>query len=621
MPDIVGTFTINGVAISSGGNTILSGTVAPGSEIGTDGDFYIDTVAFLFYGPKTAGAWGTGVTTRGPQGDTGTAGPAGPLGPAGEKGDTGPGIAPGGTVGQFLRKITLGDYETGWDTVTPDEVGAAPAYTATNIIYVAKWGSDANTGRAIGSPKLTIAAALTAAAALTPTSTNRITVMIVDSGTYTESLTIPAYVNLHGPSASIFGALTLGDDSTVTLDRLVATGDNQILLNKATGTSTSYNYINVIDGRGDTGTRTGVFCATVSSGTGIMFITTAKMFVGVDGRGVGDSSTGVGHMHCEVEDLYLAGNNAIGISGAGADASIIVRAGHILETGTPTSTQAIRISGPGSVYVTTNQIIADAAYTITGPGNLYLIAGAITGTTSVGGGTANVTVAGVGGSGAPTDAKYVTAAASSGLSAELVIPGLAADADRAGIGGAVFSDEFDDSASSWTWTSAPPVYDSNVTFPSHYYARESRSDQFAALSRAFAPAGDYDIRAKLSVGFELETANSIVFFVISNEAGTTQIQYRIARQSNTLIALTVFTVNGASYVARGTLSGVPTELYVRIKRVGTLFSCYWSSNGITWSSICKDVSFNFTVAKVMLQMNTSNGTYPVEFACDWVRAS
>lgn len=37
--------------------TVLNGTTAPGSGLGNDGDFYIDTATSNLYGPKAAGAW------------------------------------------------------------------------------------------------------------------------------------------------------------------------------------------------------------------------------------------------------------------------------------------------------------------------------------------------------------------------------------------------------------------------------------------------------------------------------------------------------------------------------------------------------------------------------------
>jgi len=71
------------------GRTILSGAGAPSSGLGENGDFYLDTAASRLYGPKTAGAWGSGVSLIGPQGIQGPVGPDGPQGQAGATGATG----------------------------------------------------------------------------------------------------------------------------------------------------------------------------------------------------------------------------------------------------------------------------------------------------------------------------------------------------------------------------------------------------------------------------------------------------------------------------------------------------------------------------------------------------
>jgi hypothetical protein len=52
------------------GNTVLNGTGAPAGAIGANGDFYIDTAASKIYGPKTAGAWGSGTSLKGESGFT-----------------------------------------------------------------------------------------------------------------------------------------------------------------------------------------------------------------------------------------------------------------------------------------------------------------------------------------------------------------------------------------------------------------------------------------------------------------------------------------------------------------------------------------------------------------------
>jgi microcystin-dependent protein len=54
------------------GKTVLNGTGAPGSGIGVDGDFYIDTATETIYGPKSGGVWGSGTSLIGPQGPAGS---------------------------------------------------------------------------------------------------------------------------------------------------------------------------------------------------------------------------------------------------------------------------------------------------------------------------------------------------------------------------------------------------------------------------------------------------------------------------------------------------------------------------------------------------------------------
>jgi len=58
-----------GTALVNNGNTVLNGTTVPTTE-GVDGDFYIKdpTTAPVMYGPKTAGSWGSGIALVGPSG-------------------------------------------------------------------------------------------------------------------------------------------------------------------------------------------------------------------------------------------------------------------------------------------------------------------------------------------------------------------------------------------------------------------------------------------------------------------------------------------------------------------------------------------------------------------------
>lgn len=59
---------------------MVSGSGAPSSGTGLDGDMYIDTSANTLYGPKASGSWPSGTSLVGPTGSTGAQGPTGPVG-------------------------------------------------------------------------------------------------------------------------------------------------------------------------------------------------------------------------------------------------------------------------------------------------------------------------------------------------------------------------------------------------------------------------------------------------------------------------------------------------------------------------------------------------------------
>jgi hypothetical protein len=76
----------------------------PTAATGKDGDTYLNTLTYNFFGPKTNGNWGTSKSLVGPQGPIGLTGPAGatgaqgPQGLKGDKGDVGA-IGPAGPQG------------------------------------------------------------------------------------------------------------------------------------------------------------------------------------------------------------------------------------------------------------------------------------------------------------------------------------------------------------------------------------------------------------------------------------------------------------------------------------------------------------------------------------------
>lgn len=88
---------------------IRYGVGTPTSALGNDGDFYVDTTNYVFYGPRVAGNWGVGQSLVGPAGPAGAPGQAGAPGASGATGATGATGAAGGfgAYGYFFDSTTI----------------------------------------------------------------------------------------------------------------------------------------------------------------------------------------------------------------------------------------------------------------------------------------------------------------------------------------------------------------------------------------------------------------------------------------------------------------------------------------------------------------------------------
>jgi hypothetical protein len=94
------------------GSTILSGAGAPAADTGKDGDYYLDLSGKTLYGPRTggpAGAWGSGLSLAGPQGQTGAKGDPGARGNGWFIGAGIPTNVPNAVVGDLYLDTATGD--------------------------------------------------------------------------------------------------------------------------------------------------------------------------------------------------------------------------------------------------------------------------------------------------------------------------------------------------------------------------------------------------------------------------------------------------------------------------------------------------------------------------------
>jgi hypothetical protein len=152
----------------------------------------------------------------------------------------------------------------------PDIVASIP--DEEQVIYVGKHGDDADDGLNIESAKLTITNAIATAVAAGPTTNNRYAIVIHDGGTYTESFTVPSWVQLDAPAATIVGTVTLSDDANANVREYVQT--DAIAVTKAAGAGAARLQAGRITVNG-TGTAINVASGSVEAIVGEITATTA----------------------------------------------------------------------------------------------------------------------------------------------------------------------------------------------------------------------------------------------------------------------------------------------------------------------------------------------------------
>lgn len=244
-------------------------------------------------------------------------------------------------------------------------------------LYVSKSGSDDNDGLSVEEPKLTIGSAITDATALGVPAR----IDVLDAGEYEENINIPTSITVFAIGATLKGTIVVTGGSEIYLDRHISTDNDQVMVQMSADESGAAIYqSNFTDSRDHTNV---IVIQNTGGGGKNFFVEVGLLYVGEDGIGLTDRTAGAGHIHFYIKDLYLAGDNSIGIRSGQAgvqSTNVIGFIDHILEFGTPQSSTGILITHSNArVNVITGEIVADVAYNVT-DGELFLVAPRIQGT-------------------------------------------------------------------------------------------------------------------------------------------------------------------------------------------------------------------------------------------------
>jgi hypothetical protein len=234
-------------ATGGDGKTVLSGSGVPSSGLGVNGDFYIDFDDTIIYGPKTAGAWGSGTELIGGPGNTGAPGIAATIAvgtvttgapgssvaivnggsssaavfnftiPRGDTGSTGPagaagqGVPTGGETNAILAKVSGVDYATTW-TNTPILDGLTLRFRT--ITYAATIAVDLSLG---SKKKVTLTGSPTISAPTgTPIDGAQLIFRIIQGGAGSHAITWDPVYKFRGPFAGIVWSTAVGAKDHVT---------------------------------------------------------------------------------------------------------------------------------------------------------------------------------------------------------------------------------------------------------------------------------------------------------------------------------------------------------------------------------------------------------------------
>lgn len=261
-----------------------------------------------------------------------------------------------GPTGLDIGDIADGDYliRSGGQIVG---TASTSGWVSQQSYFVGKHGNDTKSGRSWADAKLTLNAAIAAATAQIPSTNNRFSIVCLDAGRYLENISIPSWVEILAPDATLSGTITLADNAGIELgEQLVS---NTIAILKFMGTAVSWANIRH---QKLIGTAVGALNTALS---GTLFFKSDNIEV-ENGFAVGDDSSSQGVMQLDIGTITIWGagpgfRTAISRVGAG------VTVGHvqtIQETGAASGSAAAIWCRSGHMDLEVGHLDCDDAYIV-----------------------------------------------------------------------------------------------------------------------------------------------------------------------------------------------------------------------------------------------------------------
>lgn len=225
---------------------------------------------------------------------------------------------------------------------------------------------------------------------------------------------------------------------------------------------------------------------------------------------------------------------------------------------------------------------------------------------------------------APADATYITTAASTGLSAEVAIPTLAASPDIPPAAPNTEDDEFGATTldAKWTESTNAAAHDHSTTWPSMVYVRFS-DNQYYRLTQAYAPAGAFSITAK----FIIHPSGNYQFAGISaydsDESNGMRVIFGHNTLTNTATRAELDSKETGSWSNRGNMDKIPNlgQIYIHLQRDGSNnWQAYASANGLSWIQLATNAySKTITVHHFTVALDQNGNSLASRCGIDWVR--